>query len=57
MVASFSSGIPQLLVRHGLLDQLPGEPRDLKVLEQEHGSGLPQRGALLLKLALFLLPN
>jgi hypothetical protein len=39
------------------MDQLPGELRDLRVPELERGSGLPQRGALPLELALRLLPS
>jgi hypothetical protein len=35
------AGVPQLLEPHGLLDQLPGEPRNLRLSELECGSDLP----------------
>jgi hypothetical protein len=47
----------QFLVGHALLDQLPGEPRDLEVPELERGPRLLQRGVLPLELALHLLPS
>jgi hypothetical protein len=47
--------LSQLLVRHTLLDYLPGEPRDLRVSKLKCGTLLLQRGVLPLELALCLL--
>jgi hypothetical protein len=51
------TGLLQVLVGHTLLDQLPGEPRDLRVSELEGSPRLLQRGVLLLELALRFLPG
>jgi uncharacterized membrane protein HdeD (DUF308 family) len=51
------TGLLQVLVGYTLLDQLPGEPRDLRVSEFEGSPRLLQRGVLLLELALRFLPG
>jgi hypothetical protein len=55
MAASFSSLACD--IGHALLDQLPSEPRDLRVPELEGSPRLLQRGVLPLELALRLLPG
>jgi hypothetical protein len=35
------AGVAQLLERHSILDQFPGEPRDLRISELECGLDLP----------------
>jgi hypothetical protein len=49
------ASLPQLLVRHAFLDQLPSEPRDLHISELKRGPRLLQRGVLPLELTLCLL--
>jgi hypothetical protein len=51
------AGLPQVLVGHALLDQLPGEPRDLHVLELEGNPCLLQPSVLPLELDLRFLPD
>jgi hypothetical protein len=51
------AGQPQILVGHTLLDQLPGEPRNLRVPDLEGGPRLLQCSVLPLELALRFLPG